>query len=171
MTWDFWQRAGGFLRPGVRVLSIGVEDRDKLLALGHPFQLLSVAEGPGTYAKACRRLAPLGVTVRQWAYPEPLPFAGSSMGLLLGWHALYDLAEAYRVLKPGGFFLAGQVGARDCQAAGLPPDFNLENQLPLFRAAGFRVMYSQQAYREAAPWQLEHRFIIIAKKRAGGEGK
>lgn len=166
MTWDYWQRVRDFLRPGVQALSIGAEDRDTLLALGHPFALLYVAEAPERYAKTSRRLAPLGVEVRQWEYPGPLPFEDASMGLLLDWHAPCSLDEARRVLKPGGFFLAEQVGGRDWQAVGLPPDYNLENQLPLFRQAGFRVMYSHQAYEEAAPGRLEHRFLVVAKRLA-----
>lgn len=91
-----------------------------------------------------------------------LPFEDGSFDLILAYHALFDPKEAARVLRRGGFLVTQQIGGRN-----LPdrPDYNLENQAPVFQAAGFRLMYTHQAY---VPGEedllLRHRFIIIGKK-------
>ena len=46
MRWDFWQRARAFLRPETRVLLVGREGLEDLLALGHPLCLLALALPP-----------------------------------------------------------------------------------------------------------------------------
>ncbi len=79
--------------------------------------------------------------------PEDGPF-----DLVLWHHAPYDLSEIRGLLKPGGFFLTEQAG-------GTPPDYNLENQVPLFKQAGFRVLYAGQSYEGG------HRFMITAGRR------
>lgn len=81
--------------------------------------------------------------------PEDGPF-----DVVLWYHVPYDVGEIGALLKPGGFFLTEQTG-------GAPPDYNLENQAPLFREAGFRVVYADQCYEGG------HRFIITAGRRKG----
>lgn len=80
--------------------------------------------------------------------PEDGPF-----DVVLLYHVPYDLAELHSLLKPGGFFLTEQLG-------GTPPDYNLENQAPLVKKAGFRVVYADQSYEGG-----QHRFIITAGRR------
>ncbi len=77
-----------------------------------------------------------------------------SVDVLLARGVPYDLERVWRLLKSGGFFLTEQSGSGDCRelAEFLVPSCrrgwnkNLENQLPLLRAAGFRAMYRNQAY-------------------------
>lgn len=65
-----------------------------------------------------------------------------------------DYREVARVLKKGGFFLAQQYGGEDCRRLceflrpGARPaqPRNVETHTPLLRAAGFRVMFWDQAY-------------------------
>ncbi len=84
----------------------------------------------------------------------PLPFADSSFDLVLDRHETYDIAEIRRVLKPGGYFITQQVGgSNDLRLRALLgnnkteiPDFNLENELPRFKNAGFTVNFCDQAY-------------------------
>lgn len=65
-----------------------------------------------------------------------------------------DYREVHRVLKKGGFFLTQQLGGDDCRRLcellhpGAHPaqPRNAENHTPLLRAAGFRVMFRDQAY-------------------------
>jgi len=80
--------------------------------------------------------------------PEDGPF-----DLVLYYHVPYDLEEIRCLVKPGGFFLTEQIG-------GTAPDYNLENQAPLFPPAGFRVVYADQSHEDA-----RHRFILIAGRR------
>ena len=81
-----------------------------------------------------------------------------SFDLVIDRHESYDLSEVRRVLKKNGFFVTQQVGGENdlplvkrlCQGfSGSFVGFNLENELPRFRQAGFRVMRSDQAYVES----------------------
>lgn len=159
LPWDFSAKVREFLKPRTRLLFLG--EGEDLLPLGRPPELTALAGGE----PFCPYLAPLGVrTVPYDPEAGPLPFEDGSFDLAVAWYAPYDLEELYRVLRPGGFFLTQQAGGGEGLA---PPDYNLENQGPRFRGAGFRVMYQNQAYpveeRDGERVQ-RHRFILIGKK-------
>ena len=158
LPWDYPARVREFLRPGVRLLDLGTGGGELLLSFHHPYQLTSVTEGWEPNWKLCRRkLEPLGITVKRYdsQQDQALPFEDDSFDLVLDRHESYDLKEIRRVLKRGGFFVTQQVGGENSLplAQQLLPGFqgnfvgfNLENQLPLFREAGFRIMVSDQAF-------------------------
>lgn len=85
---------------------------------------------------------------------KPLSFPDGSFQVVLSRGPLCDFPEVRRVLRPGGFFLMEPEGSEDSRSLTdflLPerrplPPVNLENQTPLLRQAGFRVMYRDQAY-------------------------
>lgn len=159
LPWDFSGKVKDFLRPGTRLLFLGAGE--DLLPLGRPPELTALA-GREPF---CPYLAPLGV--RTAAYDPaagPLPWEDGSFDLAVAWYAPYDPAHIRRVLRPGGFFLAQQIGGGEGEA---PPDYNLENQGPRLRGAGFRIMYQNQAYPVevlAGERVQRHRFILIGKK-------
>lgn len=177
MTWDFWQRAQAFLRPGVRVLFIG-SDPEPLLALGHPFSLLDFALPPALCPKNEKRLGPLGARVYPWQFNNPLPIDTDCIDFLLDFHQPYDVSEISRVLKSKAFFLTEQIGGSDAHAAelGLQENYNLENQKSLLEQANFRVAYANQEYSYVNRSQdyvnkkesinVTHRFILTANLRA-----
>lgn len=148
MAWDFAEKTVDFLKYDSLVLDLGEKPGLLPLSLGHPREQLSLLpegwEGGG------------------------LPFSDESFDLVLCCLGAFDLCEVKRVLKPGGFFLMEQRGAGTRPALpGLPPDYNLENQLPKIAEAGFRIMFRDQVYLSAAfGAETDHRFIVIAKKRA-----
>lgn len=157
LPWDFARKAKDFLKPGVRLLYIGAGGGEELLALGHDPRLTSVTVDNDADWQLCqKRLVPLGMTVKRYkGTGEALPFADAGFDLVLNDGQPLALEETARVLRPGGFFVTQQTGGmngRDlarrllpgCQAPGV--DFNLENQLPGFRRAGFRIIQRDQAY-------------------------
>lgn len=90
-----------------------------------------------------------------------IAYEADSFGLVTAYHTSFDLGEVARVLKKGGFFVTQQIGGRNRPGM---PDYNLENQGPKLEAAGFRMMYSHQAYYLAEDGTLQHRFIMIGKR-------
>lgn len=158
LPWDYREKVRDFLKPGVRLLDMGTGGGEFLLSLGHPYELTAVTEGWEPNLELCRKkLAPLGIRVERYdcETDTALPFAEDRFDLVLNRHESCDLAEIRRVLRPGGFFLTQQVGGRNGRelAARLLPglqrpgiDFNLENEGPRFREAGFRIMFQDQAY-------------------------
>lgn len=83
-----------------------------------------------------------------------------SFDLVTSYNTGYDLGEVVRVLRKGGFFVTQQIGGRNRPDM---PAYNLENEGPKLEAAGFRMMYSHQAYYPAEDGALQHRFIMIGK--------
>ena len=90
-----------------------------------------------------------------------------------GSEEFYDLNEVKRVLKKGGHFITEQVGAGNAENLSrfFCPNFtredvlfNLENQVPLFETAGFKVVYKNQLilyfhlYISTLLFLLEHLF-------------
>ena len=160
LPWDYPQVVREFLRPGVRLLDMGTGGGELLLTLGHPYALTSVTEGWEPNLALCqKKLAPLGITVKYYDSEKgmPLPFPDDSFDLVIDRHESYDLSEVRRVLKKNGFFVTQQVGGENDLPLirrllpGYPGSFvgfNLENELPKFRAAGFRVLQSLQSYGE-----------------------
>lgn len=159
LPWDFAQKVRDFLKPHTRLLFLG--EGMRLLPFRHPPEQTAFA-GREPF---CPYLAPLGIRTEPYD-PEAgsLPFGDGEFDLAVAWYAPYDLAQIHRVLKAGGFFLTQQAGGGEGLA---PPDYNLENQLPRFRRAGFRVMYQNQAYPAERVGDREvrrHRFVVIGKK-------
>lgn len=158
LPWDYREKVLDFLKQDSRLLDMGTGGGEFLLSLGHPPALTAVTEGWKPNLELCRkRLSPLGIQVEECVCESgvPMPFESESFDLVLNRHESYDFSEVYRVLKPGGFLITQQVGGQNGRALAkrllpeftrLGPDFNLENQEPKMKEAGFRVMYRNQAY-------------------------
>lgn len=166
LPWDYQERVREFLRPGVRLLDMGTGGGEILLSFRHPYYLTSVTEGWEPNFQLCqKKLAPLGITVKRYDSEKDsaMPFPDDSFDLVLSRHESYNLQEVSRVLKNGGFFVTQQVGGENSLplAKKLLPGFkgnyvgfHLENETRRFRAAGFRIMFQDQAF-------LEGRFLDV----------
>ncbi len=156
LPWDYRARLKEFLKPYTKLLDMGTGGGEFLLSLEHNYNLTSVTEGwQPNYELCMKKLAPLGINVRFWEGGERLPFEDESFDLVINRHEYYDLSEVRRVLKKGGHFITQQVGSANGERLTkiLAPDFekdfytfNLENEVPRFRQAGFKVVYKNQYY-------------------------
>lgn len=132
LPWNWREKVLNFLKPDVRLLDLTPGGEFFLRSLSHP-------------AALCTEL-------RQ---EKELPFPENSFDLILNDGGDCELSEIQRVLKSGGFYLTQQYGGEHLAAfrqrffpkeVDIKLDYNLENQLPKFREAGFRIMYRNQAY-------------------------
>lgn len=158
LPWNYRAKVLDFLKPDTRLLDMAPGNGDFLLSLEHEPGFTAALEGREPWFELCqKRLSSLGVPVKKYACApgEEMPFPDDSFDLILNRQVPYDAKELWRVLAPGGFFLTQQAGGQNSRflAKRLLPetnrpgmDFNLENELPKFRAAGFRIMYRNQAY-------------------------
>ena len=159
LPWGYRERVKAFLKSDTQLLHMGTGDGEFLLSLGHPYTQTTVTEGYEPNYKLCiNRLRPMGIEVYGTKGSDKLPFGDARFDVLINRHESYNMSEACRVLKPGGFFITQQVGGRNNSALSYKlikgfkpnmPDFNLENQLPAFEKNGFRIMYKNQSYTRA----------------------
>lgn len=156
LPWDYKEKVNGFLRPGRNILDLGTGGGEFLLSLGHPYELTAVTEGYEPNYKLCmKRLAPLGIRVEFCDGDSILPFMNESFNLVINRHESYNISEIFRVLKPGGYFVTQQVGGSNNRGLSKKlianfqpawPSLNLENEVPKFLTAGFRVLNKEQSY-------------------------
>ncbi|HJB61157.1 MAG TPA: class I SAM-dependent methyltransferase [Candidatus Ruminococcus gallistercoris] len=157
LPWRYRQKVEDFLKPQSRILDMAPGDGAFLLALRHPFAQTSVAESrPAALQRCEKKLAPLGIAVRQSAGDGTLPYDDDSFDLVLDRGALYAAGEVRRVLKHGGYFITEQAGGSDSLrlrrmlgGGAERLDFNLENEIPRFLRAGFSINYKDQCYAAA----------------------
>lgn len=167
LPWDFTAKVRDFLRPEVRLLDLNAGDGGYLLSLGHPLALTGGVVWQGEdYRRCLKRLGPRGAAVRFCENAARLPFGDGCFDVAINRQGPCPPEEIARVLARGGFLVTEQVGGMDARRPGAP-DYNLENQGPKFRAAGFRVISGNQAYPllEEGSWRRGHRFLVVAKRR------
>lgn len=156
LPWSYRAKLADFLKPDTKLLDMGTGGGEFLLSLNHPYQLTSVTEGYEPNYRLCKqRLHPLGISVHKYEGEGLFSFGDEEFHVVINRHENFNLSEVFRVLKPNGFFITQQVGGRNNDSLAqrvIPnfspsmPDFNLENQLPAFKKAGFRIMYRNQSY-------------------------
>ncbi len=154
LPWSWREKVLDFLKPDTLLLDLAPGEGGFLLSLEHPRCLCTAMLRQGQPEKTAERLSSSGVAVARYKKENVLPFGDNSFDLVLNNGGSYNLPEIYRVLKGGGFFLTQQRGGQDSEPlrralfgkACAGATWNLENQLPEFSAAGFRVMYRDQGY-------------------------
>lgn len=157
LGWDYKSIIMEHLCPTDQLLDMGTGGGEFLLSLNHPYENTSVTEAWAPNIQLCReRLAPLGIQVYPVQEDAPLPIADNSFDIVINRHESYDLPEVKRVLKPGGLFIAQQVGSENCASLEkrinleeyARPAFSLQTELPVFQECGFAVKYAAESFPE-----------------------
>lgn len=156
IPWDYRAAVQSCLSPEMRLLDIDTGGGEFLLSLGHPYENTSATEGYPPNAALCQEtLAPLGITFREAAGVEQLPFPDESFDVIINRHGDFFPPELFRLLKPGGVFVTQQVGAendRELVDLLLPgteipyPEQYAEKAAGRFREAGFEVLQCREFF-------------------------
>ena len=156
LPWDYREIVGQYLMPEHRLLDMGTGGGEFLLSLDHPYKNTCVTEAYTPNVELCsERLAPLGITVRQIANDDMIPYGDADFDIVLNRHESFDAQEVFRVLKPGGIFITQQVGGENnCELSKLLIDdfapqyehHNLAANLSLLQGAGFAVAQSGEFF-------------------------
>ncbi|MGI6376911.1 MAG: class I SAM-dependent methyltransferase [Anaerolineae bacterium] len=172
VPWDYEAYTAALLRPGQRVLDIGMGGAEKLLRLAASPRFgwgLGIDAAPEMVADARENRAGSAAADRVCLAQMPaeaLALADGVFDLVLCRHANLDVDETLRVLAAGGQLVTQQVGARNllniCQAFGCGPggeyiwdELDVYALADRFRARGCRVLV-------AAEYDVPYRLLDVA---------
>jgi SAM-dependent methyltransferase len=149
LPWDYREIVGQYLHADHKMLDMGTGGGEFLLSLNHPYQNVFVTEAYPPNVELCyKKLTPLGITVRQIADDDILPYDDAMFDIVLNRHESFDAQEVFRVLKPGGIYITQQVGGENNRALSelLIDDFaptltqhSLSVNQTLLQGAGFEI--------------------------------
>jgi SAM-dependent methyltransferase len=116
VPWDYVDVVRRYLRPTDRVLDVGTGGGEKLLSLAACFgSAVGIDASPGMIEIAERNEATSQVENATFEVMrgEALLFPDGVFDVVLNRHCTVDVRETFRVLRPGGYFVTQQVGARN----------------------------------------------------------
>jgi len=118
VPWDYIDVVRRYLRLSDRVLDIGTGGGKKLLTLAPYFGTgigIDVSAEMIEAASANKSSSLAGNVSFEVMRAEALQFADAEFDVVLNRHCTVDVGEVFRVLRPGGYFITQQVGARNTQ--------------------------------------------------------
>jgi SAM-dependent methyltransferase len=164
LLWDYTQILNKYRHDTDILLDMGTGGGEFILKLGHPYHLVSVTEGWEPNLLLCKeRLEPLGITVRCVAEDDKLDYPKERFDMVINRHESFDVAEVYRVLKPGGYFITQQVGGQNDRdlveklLGDIPlpfPHHDLIHNAELLQNAGFAILEQMEAMTEMKIFDL-----------------
>jgi SAM-dependent methyltransferase len=114
LPWNYREVVDQYLKSEHKLLDMGAGGGELLLSLRHPFQNTCTTEAYPPNIELClKRLAPLGITVRQIADDGIIPYDDERFDIILNRHESFNAQEVFRVLRPGGVFITQQVGGEN----------------------------------------------------------
>jgi SAM-dependent methyltransferase len=116
VPWDYLDVVRRYLRPTDRVLDVGTGGGEKLLSLADCFDsAVGVDASAEMIATAQKNTAAAQVETVSFEVMrgEALRFPDGAFDAVLNRHCSVDVRETFRVLRPGGYFVTQQVGARN----------------------------------------------------------
>lgn len=126
VKWDYSEIVRDYLNDGHMLLDMGTGGGEFLLTLNHPYHLTHVTESYPPNVDLClKKLAPLGINVKQVFDDSHLPFEDDTFDIVINRHESFNMSEVSRILKPNGIFITQQVGGENSigLSAALIPDF------------------------------------------------
>lgn len=114
--WNLTSIVVSFLRPTDRVLDIGAGTAAKLVALSkHAREIVALEPNEDMRGSAIRNLAAQKISNIQvtQGVAAKLPYSEGEFDVVTSMVAPYEVAEIFRVLKPGGIAIVERVGDRD----------------------------------------------------------
>jgi len=116
VPWEYAEVARRYLRPTDRVLDVGTGGGERFLVLAASFGS-GVGIDPDPVMIATARENTSVALAEKMTFiegrAEALPAPDTSFDVVLNRHAVVDVAEVARVLRPGGCFITQQVGAQN----------------------------------------------------------
>ena len=156
LPWEYRDWVNRWRTPTAMLLDMGTGGGEFLLSLGHPPECTCVTEGYAPNLQLCQeKLAPTGITVRDIASDEAIPYPDASFDLVINRHESFSPAEVRRVLRPGGHFVTQQVGGQnnlDLSRRLLPdyqpalPDHTLAVVAAKMGASGFSIIAAEESF-------------------------
>ena len=114
LSWDYPRIVREHILPEMSMLDMDTGGGEILSSLQPLPRNTYATEGYAPNVPVAKnRLGPLGVTVVQTQQEATLSFPDDFFDLVINRHGSFSAAEAYRVLKPGGWFITQQVGGRN----------------------------------------------------------
>ena len=177
--WNYAELLREQIRSAQSMVDLGTGGGEFLASLAPLPPTTFATEGyPPNVALARRNLAPLGVRVLSTGANLRLDLSDRSLDLVADRHEEFSASEVYRVLRPGGWFITQQVGARNNlefrQKFGVPSPrptndvSNAERLADEVAGAGLTVRRKEEAtystefgdigavvfYLRAVPWEV-----------------
>ena len=164
LSWDYARIVNKYKRNTDILLDMGTGGGEFILKLGHPYHLISVTEGWEPNLLLCKeRLEPLDITVRCVGDDDKLEYPNEQFDLVINRHESFDVAEVYRVLKPGGYFITQQVGGQNDRdlveklLGDIPlpfPNHNLMHNAEILKNVGFTILEQMEEMTEMKIFDL-----------------
>jgi len=116
VPWDYAQVVRRYLQPSSHVLDVGTGGGERFLALAHNFDSGVGVDVDPRMVEVARENTPAALRDKvsfQVMRAEALQFADATFDLVLNRHSAEHAGEVVRLLRPGGYFITQQVGARN----------------------------------------------------------
>ena len=118
VPWDYLDVVQRYLRPTNRVLDVGTGGGEKLLSLAACFDSAVGVDASAEMIETAQKnkaAAQVEAVSFEVMRGEALQFPDGTFDVVLNRHCSVDVRETFRVLRPGGYFVTQQVGARNTQ--------------------------------------------------------